>query len=499
MKLYFTGDLEGLSRGIGELAEHLGISLCECGIPFAVTRKDGAELSVSLQDGKGSIVYAERCQFYRALGLAVEQLQDGKTEFAITEKPQFRMNGPMFDVSQGNAAFNVKALKKVIRQLALMGLNTLMLYCEDSFEVPEQPYFGYMRAKYWESDMRELDDYAYELGVEMIPCIQTLAHMPDALRWRVFDDIKDYDACLLVGKERTYTYVRDLITAASRPFRTKKIHIGMDEAWQLGRGHYIDEFGYRDPNLIMKEHLERVDAILKELGLEPMMWDDMFFRANGMKGYYQLGGKLPPEASEAVPTGMKCIYWDYYHNTEDQYEDLMQQHLDLSKGNVVFAGCIWNWMGFGLGWTKTRITTEAALNVCKRMGVKDVFMTTWGDNGTECHMNTTLIGCQLYAEHGYAEKIDYDKFAKRFTFCTGGHVEDFEKLELLDKNPQNAVYEDTSDLNAAKYLMWQDILTGLADKNIEGWELDAHYAALTENGASPVHRKTFLKKFYEGK
>ena len=165
----------------------------------------------------------------------------------------------------------VKTLKKVIRQLALMGLNTLMLYCEDSFEVPEQPYFGYMRARYWESDMRELDEYAYQLGVEMIPCIQTLAHMPDALRWRVFSDIKDYDACLLVGKERTYTYIRDLITAASRPFRTKKIHIGMDEAWQLGRGHYIDEFGYRDPSLIMKEHLERVNAILNELGLEPMM------------------------------------------------------------------------------------------------------------------------------------------------------------------------------------------------------------------------------------
>ena len=497
MKLYFTGDLAELTLGIRELADQLGVCLCQDGIPFAVTKAAGADLSVALQDGKGTIIYAERCHFYRAFGLAVEQLQAGKTEFSITEKPQFRMNGPMFDVSQGNAAFNVKTLKQVIRQLALMGLNTLMLYCEDSFEVPEQPYFGYMRAKYWESDMRELDEYAYQLGVEMIPCIQTLAHMPDALRWRVFSDIKDYDACLLVGKERTYTYIRDLITAASRPFRTKKIHIGMDEAWQLGRGHYIDEFGYRDPGLIMKEHLERVNGILNELGLEPMMWDDMFFRANGMGGYYQIGGKLPPEASQSVPQGMKCIYWDYYHKTEEEYADLMQQHLDLSQGNVVFAGGIWNWLGFGLGWTKTQITTEAALNVCKRMGVKDVFMTTWGDNGTECHMNATLIGCQLYAEHGYAETIDYDKFAKRFAFCTGGQVEDFANLELLDRNPQNAVYEDSSEMNATKYLMWQDILTGLADKNIEGWELDAFYAQLQEKLAQAVGRNGQFDHMFE--
>ena len=33
----------------------------------------------------------------------------------------------------------------------------------------------------------------------------------------------------------------------------------------------------------------------------------------------------------------------------------------------------------------------------------------------------------------------------------------------------------------------------------KGYGTKAHYAALTEHGASPVHRKTFLKKFYEGK
>ena len=33
----------------------------------------------------------------------------------------------------------------------------------------------------------------------------------------------------------------------------------------------------------------------------------------------------------------------------------------------------------------------------------------------------------------------------------------------------------------------------------KGYGTKAHYAALTEYGASPVHRKTFLKKFYEGK
>lgn len=33
----------------------------------------------------------------------------------------------------------------------------------------------------------------------------------------------------------------------------------------------------------------------------------------------------------------------------------------------------------------------------------------------------------------------------------------------------------------------------------KGYGTKAHYAALTEHGACPIHRKTFLKKFYENK
>ena len=53
--------------------------------------------------------------------------------------------------------------------------------------------------------------------------------------------------------------------AASTPFRTKRIHIGMDEAWNLGRGKYIDEFGLEPPLSIMKKHLSRVMEIVREL------------------------------------------------------------------------------------------------------------------------------------------------------------------------------------------------------------------------------------------
>ena len=88
-----------------------------------------------------------------------------------------------------------------------------------------------MRGKYTEAELRECDDYADLFGIEMIPCIQTLAHLYEPLRWKgVYGDITENATTLLPGEKQTYEFIRHLIEAASKPFRTKRIHIGMDEA-----------------------------------------------------------------------------------------------------------------------------------------------------------------------------------------------------------------------------------------------------------------------------
>ena len=108
-------------------------------------------------------------------------------------------------------------------------------------------------------------------------------------------------------------------------------------------------------------------------------------------------------------------------------------------------------------------------------------MTTWGDNGTESLCTVNLIGCQLFAEIDYHGKFDRLDFAERFKFCTGGSLHDFEQLEMLDRNAfvMQQKPNDFYAYNTSKTMMWQDILTGLLDKNYEGCNLDAHYTALT--------------------
>ena len=76
--------------------------------------------------------------------------------------------GVMIDVSR-NSVMTVDALKRFIPLLKKMGYNTLMLYTEDTFEIEDEPYFGYMRGRYTKEELSEIDVFAASLGIEVIP------------------------------------------------------------------------------------------------------------------------------------------------------------------------------------------------------------------------------------------------------------------------------------------------------------------------------------------
>ena len=112
----------------------------------------------------------------------------------------------MLDCSR-NAVFTVEKVKSVIRTIAKMGMNVLMLYTEDTYEVPGEPYFGSYRGRYIKAEIQEMDAYASMFGIELVPCIQTLAHLHNALKWPGKNKIKDSTDVLIVGKEETNLYI----------------------------------------------------------------------------------------------------------------------------------------------------------------------------------------------------------------------------------------------------------------------------------------------------
>lgn len=471
MKLYFHGKVTGLTDGIQAIGEKYGFESGIDGIPVHIEQSEG-DLCVLYDGTRATIRYSQKIHFFRALGILLEHLPSGA--FEITEQPQFDLIGTSFDVSR-NSVLRVESIKNLLTMMAVMGMNVFMLYMEDVYTIEDRPYFGYMRGRYTPEELRECDDYADRFGIEIVPAIQTLAHLNAALKWNAMKEVRDTEDILLVGHDRTYRFVEDMIRAASSPLRSKRIFIGMDEAHFIGLGRYLKLNGYRNRFEILNEHLARVVEITTKHGLKPIMASDMYFRLGSENGeYYDEDCVIPEAVMDEVPRGVQLLYWDYYHADEGFYAKYINLHKQFNR-DLMFFGGIRTWTGFCTNYGVTFLNSEPALRACKKAGIKEVVLSSWKDNGAENNTFGALLGMQLYAEHAYASEPDREKLRRRFRFCAGADPDHFMNLTYLDDVPGTVAGNYDHDHNPCKYLLWQDVLLGLFDDNVKELDLAAHY------------------------
>lgn len=458
---------EHWEEALSELREDLGIELGEAGID--VTCVPGDELAVE-SDGKSvTLTWAAPIQFYRAVSLIPLPL----TACSIREKACFQSSGIMFDCSR-NAVLKPQALRFFFRKMALMGLNLGMMYTEDTYEVPGQPFFGYKRGRYTYDELKALDDYASLFGIELCPCIQTLGHLKRILHWPAYHHLRDNDEVLLADLDETYELLDQMIHAATAPYRSKRIHLGMDEAYGVGLGAHLARYGYEDPHSVIGRHLSRVLGICDKYGLHAMMWSDMYFHLDG-RNYHSPG--LPSEkAKAAVDPRITLMYWDYYQPKEEAYADALYKHAQF-PAPTVFAGGIWTWIGPAPDYPTTLQNTVSGLTACAKANIPLALATAWGDNGGECNLTAALLGLQLYGELTFRPDYDEDELARRFRRCCHADAQAFLDLSLLNYMP--GMKDNPSDpVNACKFMLYQDPLIQLFEADTAGYAMAEHFGSL---------------------
>ena len=369
--------------------------------------------------------------------------------------------GLMIDMSR-NAVMRPDAVKQYMGYMKKMGYNTLFLYMEDTYEVDGEPYFGYMRGRYTKEEMKALDAYGASLGIEVIPCIQTLAHLSEYLRWGKTP--VDKDDVLLVGDERTYELIDHMFATLSECFRTRRIHIGMDEAHSLGRGEYLNRNGYEPTHVILQKHLSRVLEIAKKYDYTPMIWTDMFFRPWNNNIYHIPRCKMPKEYVDALPDGVIPVYWNYYRTTFEDYDGMFYNHRQLSK-DFWFAGGAWTWMGYMPHNDYTLKTMLPAFEAVKAHRVRNVMLTLWGDDGGECSRYAVLPSL-FYLSEVAKGNTDEAKIKAKFRRMFGIEYDDFMLLDRLDHICGNGEGAH-KHCNPSKYALVSDTFYGFLDYSIE--------------------------------
>ncbi|MDD3118518.1 MAG: family 20 glycosylhydrolase [Victivallales bacterium] len=394
---------------------------------------------------KAFIAYGTLNAAARGVGLALAGLE-------TSDRMVFDSLGIMLDCSQ-SATMTIPHLKQWLRRLALMGYNQALLYTEDTYELPDEPYFGYMRGAYSMAEMKEIDAFARELGIEMIACIQTLGHMQQILQWEAYDQIRDTSSVMLVDEPATYALIEKMLAFWSEAFASRRIHIGMDETHDLGRGKFLDRFGYERKFDIFNRHLAQVRTICRRFGLKPMIWSDMYFRmGNEDSDYYRLDTVIPDDVKAEIPSDVQLVYWDYYHEDKAFYADWIQRHRDLAHEPIMASG-VWGWSRLWYDHDKTLRAVRPCLEACTESRVREVFFTLWCDDGGYGEFDSCMAGFCWAADLAFGGG-DEARAARMFPVIVGGDYAACTAAGAME------LYRGEDGFGATAMLLWDDPMLG---------------------------------------
>ena len=403
-------------------------------------------LSVRKTDSRWEIKAGSQAAFLRGFGHA---LADSEVE----ENASFEKLGIMLDCSR-NKVHKIDFIKKFFCKIALMGYNFAMLYTEDVYVLEDEPLFGYMRGAFTAQEIRELDDFAFALGIELTACIQTLGHLAQILQYKEYLKCRDTAHVMMPESPDTFALIDKMLCFWKKNLRSGRIHIGMDETRDLGRGRYLDiNRKYVDGYTLFSSHLNKMNELCQKHGLRPIIWSDMFFRL-GNPGwlYYDLETVIPEEVKAAIPENIQLCYWDYYHDDADFYGNYISKHRNLGYEPLLGSG-VWTWSRIWYDHKKTVLTALPGIAAGIKTGLKEIFFTMWGDNGGYCLYESALAGLEMCAGTAYgSDPEQHDLYAARCKKICG-----FDYQLYLDVSD---IYDGKDNFILPEWIYWDDTLQG---------------------------------------
>ncbi|MBO4572983.1 MAG: family 20 glycosylhydrolase [Clostridia bacterium] len=439
---------------------------------YVVFSENGTELKVDFSDGfdptiivakkeNELIISCPKKYFFRALGIAIKN--KNKKSFHIIEKPRFKELTFFLDCSR-NGVINFETFKNLVVKLALVGYNSLQIYMEDTIELDGEPYFGHLRGRFSSEELKQMDDFATNSGIELVPCIQTLAHFDNIFLWPKYEKVWDIYNVMMIGESTTYNLIEKIFKTLRQSLRTDKINIGFDEADGVCFGQYAKKHGVPKNRIkVIVDHLKKVLAIAEKYGFHASMWSDMFFKLAYNGDYYpdkDVTNDPLKKIKKLIPENVDLIYWDYYHDNKKHYDTMFQRHKALSN-DLQFACGAWKWLGFAplnnYGINRILPGLRSAID----NNIPKAIVTTWGDNGNEAPLFCIIPQIVVAAEYAYTNGFNLSNIKKTCKELFFASYDDFISLDL----PNRINYELSGNYscNPSKYLLYNDPVYGLFD------------------------------------
>jgi hypothetical protein len=407
------------------------------GLPVTLLQNDEPGFRISRLENTVLVRAQDLSAYYRALG---ELAMDPKLRDLSRQAP-LRERALMLDCSR-NAVYRLDFLMdRLLPDLALMGYNAFCLYTEDTYEVEGHPLIGYRRGGYSIAELRQLDDRAHALGIEMFPCIQTLGHLFQVLKYRPYWPAKDTGHTLSTLTPEADKLLKAMIRSAAKPYRSKRIHVGMDETADIGRGSSFRTDKKMDPRGLYLAHLKKVAGICKGMGLEPVMWGDMLLHFGS-----------PKKGASPLPKNMDVVYWSYWDDQVKNHEKNVARLQAWGADPWVAPALLTEDRLWSL-YAKVESAAGAILTAAKKHGAGKAMMTVWGDDGADAPLLSGYPALAFFGDHCWVSKPSRAQTQALTKTVSGAAWKSFiepSDLECLDK-PSLA-----HGANPSRGLLWDD-------------------------------------------
>lgn len=366
----------------GRLGERAGVRL-SVSAPAAgsgsltVSETDANPESFDLRvDAAGVRLRGDRAGLrYGAETLAQLAGADGRVPAVhIEDEPALRRRGFLLDISRGRVP-HPATIRSLIDTLARLRYNELFLYTEHTFQFETHPEIGAGSGGYTAAEVRELDAYGHRCGVELVPCLQTFGHFRRILEKGRYRHLAESERLWSVSPEAagTYPLLQAMLGEYLLNFRSGWAHINCDEPVDLGRGLSSRRAAREGPAAVFAGHVNRVAAMVRTLGKQPMIWADVIADH--------------PEALDLLDSSITLADWWY---EPDHDFDRVQRFQEAGRDFLTVAGTS-SWTSLFPRLDTSLPNIQGHARAAKRFGASGLIVTDWGDGG---HYN--LLGGSLF-------------------------------------------------------------------------------------------------------
>ncbi|MFQ5411791.1 MAG: family 20 glycosylhydrolase [Phycisphaerae bacterium] len=322
----------------------------------------------------------------------------------IEDWPDFPVRGVMLDISRDKIP-TIRTLHRLIDRLAGWKINQVQLYMEHTFAYAGHEEVWRGASPLTGVQVRALDHFCRERGIELVPNQNSLGHMERWLRhrryaplaecagpWRTpWGEVRHRPTTLCPMDPQSVRLMASLYEQLLPNFSSSMLNVGCDEPWELGQGRSRSSCRRRGAGRVYLEYLRRIHRLVRRSGRRMMCWSDW------IEKYPELFADLP---GDVIP-----LVWGY--EAEHPFGRVCARCALRALDFYVCPGTS-SWCSFGGRTNNAHANLKNAAISGRRYGAGGYLITDWGDCGHRQYLPVSYAGFLYGAALGWCVSRNAD-------------------------------------------------------------------------------------------